>query len=248
MSFEVLFLIIVAPFVGSFLGVAVARLPARRSVIFGRSTCPECHHTLAAVDLIPILSWLLLRGRCRYCNRDIGAFYPAMELAATALAIWAAFIVSGWVFSATCVLGWMLVALAAIDQRQFVLPDELTLPLIPLGLLVSGLIASENLLPHSIGTAAGFLVFAAVAWAYGRLRGRKGLGFGDAKLLAAAGAWVSWTGLPSVVLWASASALVFALVRARLHGRISLEQRLAFGPHLCLGLWIVWLYGPLLPS
>jgi leader peptidase (prepilin peptidase)/N-methyltransferase len=104
------------------------------------------------------------------------------------------------------------------------------------------------MLDSAIGAGAGFAIFALVRWLYRRLRGREGLGLGDAKLLAAAGAWVTWNGLPSVVLIAAVFGLVSALVMAQRGEQLSLNQRLAFGPALCLGTWLVWLYGPIAGS
>lgn len=132
-----------------------------------------------------------------------------------------------------------------MDTRDGVLPDILTLPLIPLGLAIAYFEDPSSVLARVIGAVAGFASFALIAWFYRHLRGRDGLGFGDVKLLAAAGAWVSWNGLPSVVLVGAVFGLAAALVGALLGRRIALDQRLAFGPGLCLGIWVVWLYGPL---
>lgn len=140
-----------------------------------------------------------------------------------------------------CVLGWILVALAAVDLRRFVLPDTLTLSLIAAGLL-EGWVSDPGVLPYRLaGAAAGFAALAGLAAGFRLWRGRDGLGLGDAKLLAAAGAWVSLEGLPSVLLLASAGGLLEALAR-----RLPAGAPLAFGPHLCLGFWLVWLSGPLM--
>jgi leader peptidase (prepilin peptidase)/N-methyltransferase len=128
------------------------------------------------------------------------------------------------------------------------LPDALVLPLIPAGLLVAWLIDPALLPDHLIGAAAGFAVFAAVAWGYRALRGRDGLGGGDVKLLGALGAWVAWQGLPTVVLYAAVSGLLWVLVLSALGKRVHLGRRIPFGLHLCIGGWLVWLYGPLLAS
>ncbi len=234
-----------APFIGSFLGVLVIRLSRDQSVIWGRSVCDHCGHALGVLDLVPIASWFALRGRCRYCGAKLTWFFVAIELGAVAIAIWAASVAEDWVLWASCCLGWCLLSLACTDWRDGVLPDALTLPLLPAGLVVAYLEEPQSLLPHVIGAAAGFAVFALIGFLYRRVRGREGLGFGDVKLLAAAGAWVSWDGLPSVVLIAASAGLAVALLGALRGGRIALDQRLAFGPFLCLGLWLVWLYGPL---
>lgn len=240
-----IFLILAAPFVGSFLAVLIVRLPEGRPWALARSACPACDRRLGPRDLIPLLSWLLSRGRCRYCGARIGVFYPAVEMAALLIAVWAASQFSGWLLVASCVLGWCLLALAVIDQRHGILPDELTLPLVPLGLVVAWFLNPDFLWAHVLGAALGFAAFAAIAWAYRRLRGMDGLGLGDAKLLAAAGAWLSWSGLASVVLLGAVSALAVVLLRALFGASISAKERIAFGPYLCLAIWVVWLYGPL---
>lgn len=236
--------VLAAPFVGSFLGVLVTRLPGDEPVVWGRSACDSCGHRLGARDLMPLVSWLALSGRCRYCGAAIAGFYPAIELGAIAIALWAASVADGWLLWATCALGWTLLALALVDWRDGILPDALTLPLLALGLGVTYFSDPTHLADSAIGAAAGFLFFVAIRWLYRRLRGREGMGLGDAKLLAAAGAWVAWDGLPSVVLVATALGLAAALIMALRGRRMTGDLSLAFGPALCAGLWIVWLYGP----
>jgi leader peptidase (prepilin peptidase) / N-methyltransferase len=238
-------LLLAAPFVGSFLGVLVKRLPARRPVAIGRSVCDHCHRTLGWRDLIPLVSWASTRGRCRHCRQAIGLFYPAVELAALAIAVWALLVLPGWIVWAGAMLGWALLTLTWIDQEHYLLPDVITLPLALAGLAVAWLIDPATLLDHVIGAAAGFATFTALAWGYRALRRRDGLGAGDAKLLGALGAWVGWQGLPTVVLYAAVSGLALALILAARGRRLELGHRLPFGPHLCLGGWLVWLYGPL---
>jgi leader peptidase (prepilin peptidase)/N-methyltransferase len=241
-------MLVVSPFIGSFLGVLALRLPEGRSFAVSRSVCDHCGHVLAARDLVPIASFLALRGRCRYCRARIGGFVLFIELAATLVAGWAGMQISGWVFVATCFLGWTLLLLAIIDWRVQLLPDVLTLPLLAAGLAASYALAPETWADHLIGGVAGFVVLAAVAFVYRRLRRREGLGLGDAKLLAALGAWVSWQGLPTVLLWGSMLGLVFALVRAGMGRGLRWSDRIPFGVFLAAGGWLVWLYGPLVPT
>src|SRR5690242_12472164 len=106
-----------SPFIGSFLAVVVLRLPGRRTFVFGRSACDACGHPLGPRDLVPLVSFVLLRGRCRYCNARIDPLHPLMEVGAFLLAVWAATVMSGWLLLATCVFGWCLLTLAAIDVR-----------------------------------------------------------------------------------------------------------------------------------
>jgi leader peptidase (prepilin peptidase)/N-methyltransferase len=241
-----LYPVLAAPFIGSFLGVLITRLPAQQPVVLGRSACPACNHSLGWGDLVPLASWLVLRGHCRYCGGSISPFYPAIELAALSIAVWGAELADGpLLLWATCGLGWCLLALAVIDAQHEILPDGLTLPLIPGGLVATGLVDDSALPAHVIGCIAGYAGFAVIALLYRRIRHRDGLGRGDAKLLAAAGAWVSWEGLPSVVLIAAIVGLAAAPAMRWRGRRMALDTRIPLGPGLCIGLWLVWLYGPI---
>lgn len=237
--------VIAAPFVGSFLGVVVTRARMPQSILLGRSACERCGHRLGPADLVPLASWLATGGCCRYCRQSIGAFYPAIELAALGVALWSAWLATDWLLWPSCLLGWMLLALAAIDWRCFLLPDFLTLPLLAAGLLLWAVAEPAALASHAIAAALAFAFVVALRQAYWLLRRREGIGLGDAKLLAAAGAWVSWEGLASVLLVASVAALASTLLRYKRGSSISLVDRVPFGAFLCLGTWLVWLYGPL---
>lgn len=237
--------VFVAPFVGSFLAALAYRLPRGLGFVRGRSRCDSCGAKLAIADLIPIVSWIWLRGRCRHCGQAIAIDNLLLELAALALAVWAAFVMQGWLLWVACALGWSLALCAAIDYRHLVVPDALSLPLLLAGLGVAAALAPGRLPVHAIGAIAGFAVFAAVAWSYRRLAGRDGLGLGDAKLLAALGAWVGWPGLTSVVLFAALSGIAATVAARRLKPATEPGAPIAFGPYLGLGGWLVWLYGPL---
>ena len=223
----------------------VMRLPQHRTVISGGSACGICGHRLGARDLVPVLSWVALRNRCRYCRAGIGLFYPGIELAAVAIALWAATLATGTLLWVSCGLGWVLLALASIDAREGLLPDFLTLPLVLAGLAAAQWLEPDALLARAIGAVAGFAVFWSVALLYRGLRHRDGLGLGDAKLLAAAGAWLGWEALPSIVLVAAIAGLSTALASGLAGRRIAYDTKLPFGPALCLGFWLVWLYGVL---
>jgi leader peptidase (prepilin peptidase)/N-methyltransferase len=238
-------LILLAPFIGSFLGVLVVRLPAQRPVLAGRSACDRCGATLKPFDLVPLASWLWLRGRCRFCQGAIDPVHPLIEIAAVLVVAWAASVTAGWVLLATCVFGWLLLTLAAIDWRTYLLPDALTVALALAGLIAAWCFDRAAFAGHAIAMIAGFAAFAAIALAYRSLRGREGLGLGDAKLLGALGAWVSWQGLPSVVLFAAIFGLAAALALSLADRALSRTDRIAFGTFLALGGWLVWLYGPL---
>ena len=234
----------IAPFVGSFLGVLAMRLPARKPVVMARSQCSSCGTTLGVADLVPLVSWLVFRGKCRHCGAAIERIYPTIELIALAVPLWAASETTGWVLWAGCLLGWGLLALAVMDLRSMVLADALTLPLIVAGFFVSWAFGSEILYSSAIGAALGFVSFALIGWLYHRFRGREGLGLGDAKLLAAGGAWLTWSALPSVVALAALSGLATTLARSLIRRSLRESERLPFGPHLGVAIWLVWLYGP----
>jgi len=210
---------------------------------------PDLRTGVGAARSLPIASWVAARGRCRHCGAAVSAFYPAIELAALGIALWAAAVIDDMALLwASCGLGWCLLALAAIDLRVGLLPDVLTLSLTAAGFGITALTDSPMLPWHLLGATLGYFLFAGVNVLYRRLRGRDGIGGGDAKLLAAAGAWLSWQGLPSVVLIAAVAGLAAALT-LRLTGRaLAADTRIAFGPGLCLGLWLVWMYGPLAPG
>ncbi|HEY3912037.1 MAG TPA: A24 family peptidase [Stellaceae bacterium] len=238
--------VLAAPFVGSFLGVLVRRLPESRPIIWARSQCEGCGAALRPRDLVPLVSWLATRGRCRFCRIPLGHFYPAIELAAVAVALVAATVDGGAAAWLDCLLGWWLLTLAWIDARHWLLPDALTLPLVLAGLIAALAFDSEGLLDRALGAAAGYLALRAIALLYRALRGREGLGEGDAKLLAASGAWVGASGLPQVVLIAALAGLIVA-AGLRLAGfRLGPRSALPFGPFLALATWLVWLL-PMLP-
>lgn len=240
--------ILAAPFIGSFLGVLILRLPAGLPIGAARSRCTHCEESLAARDLVPLLSWLINRARCRLCAQPLSVFYPGIELAALFIALWAGTQLSGWLLWAGCGLGWCLLALSVTDQRTMILPDALTLPLVPAGLAVAWAIGPAMLPDHLFGAAAGALTLLAVREGYRSLRGREGLGMGDVKLMAAAGAWLSWQALPSVLLLAAFSGLLLAAIRTLTGRTTSANERIPFGPCICLAIWSVWLYGPIEPG
>jgi leader peptidase (prepilin peptidase)/N-methyltransferase len=163
------------------------------------------------------------------------------------VAVWAALVApSAGMLAVSLAFGWTLLALALVDAAAFRLPDLLTLPLIVAGLAVSFWRPQMDLIAHVAGAAAGYGVLALLAWSYQRWRSEEGLGLGDAKLLAAAGAWLGWRALPQVVLIACAGAFLWIAVRALAQGPRSWREKVPFGAPLCLAIWLVWLYGPLL--
>ena len=235
-----------APFIGSFLGVLIRRLPEGRSLAWERSRCEHCGKALSVRDLVPFVSWLAARGRCRFCGQPLGWFYPGIELAALGVALVAAGADGAEGTWLDCVLGWWLLALGWIDLRRWLLPDVLTLPLVVAGLLAAAILDPDQLTDRSLGAALGYLGFRLIASVYRALRGREGLGQGDAKLLAASGAWVGASALPQVILVAAVSALLAAACMRLAGMRLAAHSALPFGPFLGLATWLIWVFGPFL--
>ena len=237
--------LLLSPFIGSFLGVVIRRLPLGRPIAVAQSECEGCGRALLARDLVPLLSYVLLRGRCRFCRAGIERFHVGIELAAIAVAAWATLAVPGgnaaalWV---DCVLGWWLLALAWIDWDHLRLPNVLTLPLVVAGLLATWALEPDATADHAAAAAIAYSAFRGIAFIYRLLRGREGLGQGDAKLLAASGAWVGLAGLPGVVLGAALTGLVVAL-GMRIVRRTAGDVPIPFGPHLALATLVVRVYG-----
>lgn len=233
-------IIAAAPFFGSFIATVARRLPAGSSIVFGRSRCPYCQAVLSPRDLVPVLSWALAKGRCRLCGHSLGGYYPAVELIALAIAAVAVTFFTGpWSWVAAS-FGWALLALAAADADSFTLPDSITLPLIPTGLAAAWGLDPDRLLMHALAAVGGFVCFAAITVAYRAIRHRDGLGWGDAKLMAAAGAWVGPWPLPSIVLAAALAALSVVAV-SRLRGRsIEATEQVPLGLYLAPAIWAAW--------
>ncbi len=235
--------LLLAPFIGSFVGVLVRRLPAEQPILMGRSRCESCGHRLSPLELMPIASFFVWRGRCRECRARIAPMHLAVELAALAVAVSAVVFLSGPVLWAGCVLGWTLLPLAWIDAEHFWLPDVLTLPLLAAGLLATWFLAPWAVTDHALAAALGYGLFRCLAAVYRRWRGFEGLGQGDAKLLAAGGAWLGLAALPAVLLTAAGVGLAIAL-GMRLAGRtVGRTTRLPLGTALAVAVWAVWLAG-----
>lgn len=253
--------------VGSFLNVVVHRLPLmlerrwqaeaaalrgepvpewpRLNLLSPRSRCPHCGHAISALENIPVLSWLVLRGRCRACRAPIGIRYPLVELG-TALLSLLVFLALGPSAKMLAALGltWALVALALIDLDTQLLPDDITLPLLWAGLLINLRGTFAPLPAAVIGAAAGYLSLWSVYWLFRLATGREGMGYGDFKLMAALGAWLGWLALPLILLLSSVLGAVVGL------GYLVVRRQsapFAFGPYIALAGLIALLWGqPLL--
>lgn len=237
-----------APFAGSFLGVVIRRLPKGRPLLLARSQCENCGRVLRPWELVPIVSWFALRGRCAGCNAGIGTFYPLVELAAV-LAVVGPVLVSPtdatWLW-VSCGLGWTLLALGWIDWELFQLPDILTLPLILAGLAVTFILNLNALADRALAAATGYISLQLLNAGYRRLRGHDGLGQGDTKLFAACGAWAGLAALPLVLLLGALTGLGIAGLRALSGETLSRQTRIPFGTCLAFALWVEWLAAGLL--
>ncbi|OYV35432.1 MAG: hypothetical protein B7Z80_18410 [Rhodospirillales bacterium 20-64-7] len=228
---------------GSFLGVVIRRLPDGRAVALGRSQCDTCGHVLGMRELVPLVSFILQRARCRHCGAAIGWFHPAIELAAFGVAL-AAFLRApdGWTLWVDAALGWALLAAAWIDAERQILPDAITLPVLLAGLAVTSLQAPWAIDDHALASLLGYAGFRLLDLLYLRLRGRHGLGQGDAKLLAAAGAWAGLAALPQILLAAGLLGLAIALPAAWRRGEGG-RTMIPFGPALGAAFFVSVLLG-----
>lgn len=229
---------------GSFFNLVIYRLPLmllhpqmKLSLTSPRSHCPQCNTTLTLRDLIPLLSWLALRGRCRHCYARISWRYPALELLSLLYALLvAAIFQSNWQIGLPALLfGWTLLILTFIDIDHHLLPDVLTLSLLWAGLLRAALIGQGPSPAGAIvATVAGYLLFRLLADIWYYWRHEIALGGGDIKLFAALGAWLGLKALPATLMIASAGALIFLLIKSSVC-RQPPPRRFAFGPWLALG-------------
>ncbi|WP_426173356.1 prepilin peptidase [Massilia sp. TWR1-2-2] len=251
--------------IGSFLNVVIYRIPKmmqresdnyvahesgkelpyqdKFNLMVPRSACPHCGHQITALENIPVISYLALGGKCSACKAPISMRYPAIELVAgllSALLVWQ--FGSGWTGLATLGFGYALLAMTAIDFDTQLLPDDLTFPLLWAGLLINLNGTFAPLQDAVIGAAAGYLVLWAIYWLFKLATGKEGMGYGDFKLLAALGAWLGWTMLPTIILISSAVGAVvgICLIVFTRHGR---EKPIPFGPYLAAAGLIALLYG-----
>ena len=226
---------------GSFLSTLVIRWPAGRSVRAGRSACDGCGATLSAWELVPLVSALALRGRCRRCGAAIDPRHRRIELACAAIGAVSGLAVPGPVAIGGALFGWLLLALAALDAEHFWLPDALTLPLAVLG-LVTGLLGWWPPLGDRLwGGAVGYAGLWAIGAAYRRFRGRDGLGGGDSKLLGAIGLWLGWRMLPAVLLLASLTGLALVVAGRARGRRVGAATPVPFGALLAVAAYPAWL-------
>jgi len=227
---------------GSFAATLSDRWPQGRSIVHPGSHCEACKRTLTVRDLIPVLSYVAARGRCRQCKVQISRRYPLIEIASASIGL-----VSGLLLPApdslwVAVMGWQLLLLAILDAEHFWLPDPLVLLLAASGLGVAALGGPERLIPSALGALAGFAALFAIAYLYKRVRGRTGMGGGDPKLFGAIGAWVGWQALPVILLIGAGLGISFAIFEAIRDGGViksgaMWQRRLPLGTCLAASAW-----------
>jgi leader peptidase (prepilin peptidase)/N-methyltransferase len=251
---------------GSFLNVVIHRLPriletrwraecaeltrqeppaaaGKYNLLVPRSACPKCGHRITALENIPVLSWLALRGKCSACRTPISVRYPLVEVLTAALSAYVAWRMGFSILAAgALIFTWAMIALAFIDFDTFYLPDDITLPLLWAGLVVNLDGTFTDISSAVIGALAGYLSLWLVFWAFKLATGKEGMGYGDFKLLAAIGAWLGWKMLPLVILFSSfigALVGVLLIVLAR-HGR---NVPIPFGPYLAVAGLVALFHG-----
>ncbi|ODU36527.1 MAG: prepilin peptidase [Lysobacterales bacterium 69-70] len=256
--------------VGSFLNVVILRLPARLmhdwraqsrellgldvditaaaepappDLVFKGSHCPQCKHALSPLDNVPLLSWLVLRGRCRYCRAPISTQYPLVELltaVACLVVVWK--FGPTWHAAAGIALSCLLIALSGIDFRTQLLPDNLTLPLLWLGLLLSLQPLFVGPVDAILGAAIGYLSLWTVYWAFKLTTGKEGMGHGDFKLLGALGAWMGPKSLLPIILLSSLVGAILGSIILATRGK-DRSTPIPFGPFIAVAGWVQFIWG-----
>jgi leader peptidase (prepilin peptidase)/N-methyltransferase len=254
--------------IGSFLNVVIYRLPKmmeaewreqcaeledrdpppheRFNLLLPNSHCPACKTPIRSIDNIPVLSWFLLRGKCRHCGARISPRYAIVEALTAVLSAWVAWHF-GWGYAGVLgiVLLWALIALCFIDADTTLLPDDITLPLLWLGLLANVFGVFVPLHEAVLGAAIGYVFLWSVYWLFKLATGKEGMGYGDFKLLAALGAWLGWKMLLPIILISSVVGALVGIVLIVL-ARRGRDIPIPFGPYLTAAGFIALLYGPAL--
>ncbi|WP_318475791.1 prepilin peptidase [Photobacterium leiognathi] len=263
-----LFAVIFGLLVGSFLNVVIYRLPImmerqwrkecqecfpeinaeQDDSVFNlsvpRSRCPHCNYAISALENIPVISWLVLGGKCKECKAPISKRYPAIELLTAAMSLTVSLMLPpSWWSLAVIFFTFALIALTFIDIDKMLLPDQITLPLMWAGILLSVVgISPVSLTDSVIGAMAGYLSLWSVFWVFKLLTKKDGMGYGDFKLLAALGAWLGWQLLPFVVLLSSLVGALCGLVLLKMQDADN-QTPFSFGPYLVIAGWIAMLWG-----
>ena len=255
--------------VGSFLNVVIHRLPKMMennwktefydyfelenpdtnksnkpyNLLIPRSACPHCGHQITAFENIPIISWLLLKGRCRSCKSSISFRYPLVEFITAVSSLFIALhfepslLLFGYLF-----LNWALIALLFIDLDKMLLPDQITIPLIWLGLIINLNSEAISVTDAFYGAIFGYMTLWSLYWIFKLITGKEGMGYGDFKLLAALGAWLGWQQLPLILILSSFVGAIFGIAMIFLD-KDKKSKPIPFGPYLAIAGWIALLFG-----
>lgn len=253
--------------IGSFLNVVIYRLPVmmQRSwkieckecfpdanievdetpfnLVLPSSHCPKCKHSIGALENIPLISWLIQKGRCTHCDCKIPARYPIIEILTGLLSLAVAYLLPfGWPVLFALIFTWLLISLTFIDFDSMLLPDQLTLSLLWLGLLVNMSGTFIGLQDALLGAVFGYLILWSIYWGFKLLTGKEGMGYGDFKLLAALGAWFGWQALPLIIVLSSCAGVIIGV--AVIATSTDKQSRpIPFGPYLAIAGWIYLIYG-----
>ena len=257
-------------FIGSFLNVVIYRLPVmmqrswrqqcqelleqpvednkRFNLSVPASHCPKCDHPIGILENIPVISFLLQKGRCKHCNVRISPRYPSIELLTGIISGVTAWQLGfGWQLVFALLLSWALIALTFIDFDHQLLPDDITLPLLWVGLLLSIFGIFTDMQSSIIGAVAGYLTLWSIYQLFKLITGKEGMGYGDFKLLAVFGAWFGWQSLPMVILLSSLVGAAIGISLILLRGR-DRQLPIPFGPYLAAAGWIAMLWGDVIVS
>ncbi len=209
-----------------------------------RSRCPKCQTQIKFYDNIPVISWLLLKGKCRQCSNPISFRYPAIELLSGAMCFAVSYLLPFSYFAVAAVLFTLvLIALTFIDIDTMLLPDQITLPLLWSGLYLA-LVgwSSVSLVDSVVGAMAGYLILWSIYWGFKLLTGKEGMGYGDFKLLAALGAWLGWQQLPLIILLSSVVGAIIGVIMLTAQKK-GFDKAIPFGPYLAIAGWVCLLWG-----
>lgn len=266
-----IYIFILGLLVGSFLNVVIYRLPVmmekefkrdyleyftpdceelakikeepKFNLVVPRSRCPKCGHMISAWENIPVFSWLFLRGKCLKCKLPISFRYPSIELFSAILTLLVSFYLPpSWKLLGALILTWALISLTFIDFDKMLLPDEITLPLLWLGLIINCTDGFVSLKSAVLGAVFGYLSLWSVYWLFKLVTGKEGMGYGDFKLMAVIGAWFGYQMLPLAILL---SALVGAVIGIsyKIIVKESASKPIPFGPYIAATCYIIMLYG-----
>lgn len=250
--------VVLALMVGSFLNVVIVRIPQRLQwqwhdkakglpkppgIAGATSRCPHCRQSIRWRDNLPLISFLVLKGRCHWCGGEISRRYLLVEALCAALTLIVVWVLGfEWLTLAAVAFTWSLIALAVIDLEHFLLPDCITLPLLTAGLIVSAMGGFTDLISALVGAVAGYGILWAVFQAFRIATEKEGMGYGDFKLLAALGAWMGWQMLPLIILLSAGTGAIIGITMLVLKKQ-ERSQPVPFGPYLAGGGWLALLWG-----